>query len=79
MMNLYYVKKGAGLFGVPDDTVERFHTTKGEALRAEGKLEAYDDKKHSSKVGAPPYEARKAEERAAARAQETAAREQAVR
>lgn len=72
MMNLYYVKKGSELFGVPDDTVERFHPSKGEPLRAEGKLEPYDEKKHGSKVGAPPYEARKATERAERKAQAAA-------
>lgn len=53
MMKNYYVKDGAQLFGVPDDSVERFHVSKGEMLRAEGKLEPYDEKKHGNKPGAP--------------------------
>jgi hypothetical protein len=40
-MSLYYVKAD-GLWGVPRGTVERFLTTKGEALVASGELEHYD-------------------------------------
>jgi hypothetical protein len=37
---LYFVK--ADLYGVPRGVVERFHTSKGEALVASGELERYD-------------------------------------
>lgn len=75
MMNLYYVKSGAGLWGVPDDSVERFTPQRGEPLVATGKLERYDEKKHGSKAGSPPVEARKAQEREEreARARQSAA------
>lgn len=65
MMNLYYVKNGAGLYGVPDDTVERFGLHKGAPLVAQGKLEPYDEKRHGGKPGAPPYEEKKARAREA--------------
>jgi hypothetical protein len=41
MMSLYFVKSD-GLWGVPKGTVERFLTSKGEALVTSGELEHYD-------------------------------------
>lgn len=54
MMQYYYVKKGAELYGVPDDSVERFADNKGAPLVMAGKIEPYDEKKHGHKAGAPP-------------------------
>lgn len=72
-MQHYYVKNGAGLYGVPDDSVERFAAHKAAPLVADGKLVAYDEKKHGEKPGSPLLLARaqdkRAKERAAAKAQ----------
>jgi hypothetical protein len=59
MMSFYYVKNGAGLYGVPDDSVERFAHHKAAPLVADGKLEAYDEKRHGHKSGAPAREAKR--------------------
>lgn len=58
MMQYYYVKRGADLYGVPNDSVERFAAHKAAVLVAEGKLEPFDEKKHGDKAGAPRKEAK---------------------
>lgn len=73
MMTLYYIKSGADVWGVPNDSVERFIPQRGEPLVAAGKLEHYDEKKHGNKPGAPPFEERKAKAREAREAQAAAA------
>ena len=52
MMAYYHVKNGAGLFGVPDDSVERFSDQKAGPLVREGKIEPFNPKKHADKPGA---------------------------
>jgi len=68
MMSLYYVKRD--LFGVQAGRVERFAPHKAGAFLAEGFIEPYDEKKHGSKPGAPPYESKRAKERQEAEALE---------
>ncbi len=60
MMQYYHVKRGADLYGVPNDSVERFAAHKAAVLVADGKLEPFDERKHGDKPGAPPRKEAKA-------------------
>lgn len=72
MMSLYFVKKD--LFGVKAGTVERFAHHKAGAYVLDGSIEPYDEKKHGSRAGAPPYEAKRRAEREQKKREEAAAR-----
>lgn len=55
-MAYYFVKRGAQLYGVPDECVERFAAHKAGPLVLDGKIVPYDEKQHGHAPGAPRKE-----------------------